>query len=380
MFQSILKKITPDKLLFLAALAVLAAAFIVTPKEPIRIMKTGLNLASASADFIPQDELEALINEFETNNQGITVTISDETPDIVIFNPLLAPALDGQNPITDKTLLAASINPLFYNILMLKSEGFDRPPKTRDDFLAVCRKMKASGKKNQFAYSFSKNIFTSILPWFYAAALQNDTESGVPDIDWTSRAAIETFAFFNLLYEEKLIDGASLDKDEGEVLDDFLNGKTTMMTGPSTLIKKIKKIKSGHIFNVTTIPSPAAYRGRPMFNLSVLYIGIVENPEKKAEAGLFAAFMKEKQREITGLLGAVPGNLSETLESSGGYDADPLLEKTGDLYEGSIVIDESTIFPQPHIFAEAFKAELKKMWSGTQTPSECATAVAAAAP
>jgi ABC-type glycerol-3-phosphate transport system substrate-binding protein len=376
MFQTIFKKLPPDKVLFAAALAAVVVAFIVVPKEAIRIKRTELSLALNAPDSIPRTEIEALISEFEAQNQGITVSIAAEEPDIVIFNPLFLPEPGGQRHIIDETLLSASINPLFYNVLLLQSIGFDRPPKTQDDFLAICRKMK--GAKNQFAYSFSENIFISILPWFYGAVPQNDNAEGLAAPDWTARASIGTFAFLKLLHEEQLIDGDSLDKSDEELLGDFLGGKTAMMTGPSTLIKKIEKSKPGLVFNVTTIPSPAGYRGRPLFNVSVLRIGIVETSEKKDEAALFTAFMKEKQNEIASLLGAIPGTLNETLERGDDHrNAGPVLGKTRDLYEGSIVIDESGIFQEPRLFESIFKEELKKMWAGNQTPAECAAAVQA---
>jgi ABC-type glycerol-3-phosphate transport system substrate-binding protein len=260
---------------------------------------------------------------------------------------------------------------------MLKDAGFDRPPKTQDEFLAICRKIKADGGKDQSAYSFSWNIFTSILPWFYESALKNDNSLSLPEIDWDSRASIEAFTFLNLLYKEKLVGGETLDKTDDELINDFLSGKTAMITGPSTFIKEIEKLKPGLLFNVTAIPPPANYRGRPVFNLSVFRIGIVENSEKKQEAALFSAFIKEKQNEITSSTGAIPGTLSDTLERGGANDALSLVfEKTRDLYEGSIVIDESKIFQEPRLFQEIFKEELQKMWAGEQTPAECAATIA----
>jgi multiple sugar transport system substrate-binding protein len=379
------KKWSIDKILVVAALAALVIAVLFIPKKEFKLGKTEIVLAIPPGGIINIEDFDVLAREFETENHSIDVHIAEnsensensgsfppENADIVIFDPLsLASPLEN-GLFEDEKPLVGGINALFYNISHLQELGFDRPPKTRDDFLSVCKKLKegeASGNGQRYPFSFSENIFHSVFPWFYQTGTGFANPEEPLNIDWTSRGSIETFVFFRTLSEEKIVDSASLDRSEDEIVEDFIAGKCAMMIASVFNIKKIEEANPELDFNITTIPAPSNYKGKAVFNLSVLDIAVAKNSGHKEEAAIFLRYIDKKRGGIAASMGMISGNLRENLKRN------PILEKAVDLYEASSIIDESKSLDNPKIVAERLKAELKKMLNGTQTPQQSAAGV-----
>ncbi|MDR2864039.1 MAG: extracellular solute-binding protein [Spirochaetaceae bacterium] len=377
MFHHKFKGFSYDKIIFVSALAVLLIALCLSPKEIFRITNTNLVLSLSFERLIEEDGFKEIIREFEGQNRTVSVKISNGNPDIMIFDPLFRETSCENQQIEDERTLVSGIIPLFYNISLLKRAGFDRPPKDREAFLSVCRKFKqdagAAYAKGKYPFSFSDNIFYSVLPWFYAAGLrENNGES----FNWTSRTAIETFSFLNTLNKEGLVDPASLENSQAIILDDFLAGKSAMMIRPVSDLKRIKKTKVPEDFNISTIPYPAEYKGKPVFNMSVLHIAVASDSIHKDQALLFVSFLEENRNKLAALTGIIPGSVSGTVSREQlSADKDPVLEKARILFEAADIIDDSKEFKEAENFERVFKDELKKMWRGAQSPSGCAAAI-----
>jgi hypothetical protein len=389
--KEIVKKMrTIDKVLIVLAIVSIIAALIVSPKEAVRTLTPKVDitisvpqnsaLASGLGDELISEALsKKLIREFEENNRGISVHIEEDKTeesgeaDIIIYKPLFETR--NRSGMTDETLLFAGIIPFFYNISRLEALGFDRPPKTRADFLEVCQKFKEKSNA-AYAYSFSENIFTSILPWFYQINIKTDIKTDMKDFDWASKASIETFTFLNTLVEQKFAASDSIYKKESEIFNDFANGSAIMMIAPSSLIKLTEKAAPELKYSVSSIPAPTSYSGRPIFNLNMYNVAINTNSTHKEDAALFSDFIISKRDELAKQAGIIPGNLSETLERSANrQDENIVIEKAMDLYEGGLLVNECETIADSAAFEYVMKQELEKMWKGLQTPSETAKKV-----
>jgi ABC-type glycerol-3-phosphate transport system substrate-binding protein len=360
-----------DKIVFVAALAALALAVLFAPKTELKFGKTDIAVAIPPGGVLKASDFTALIREFEAANSGLRVSVVERTgntdlpsgagADIVIFDPLSSGGVDGNGGgFEEEKLLVGGINPLFYNISILQELGFDRPPKNRDEFLAVCRKFKAgaAGGVGGYAFSFSQNVFHSVLPWFYQAGAAVSNDEDRLEIDPGSRPATETFAFLKTLLADGLADGASLERSEDALVEDFIAGKCAMMICPISQIKKIDAAMPGLNYSITTIPPPANFKGRSVFNLCVLDIAVATGSEHKEEAALFLGFIEGKRGEIAAATGMIAGNLSESGKRA------PIFEKAVDLYEASSIIDESKNLANPQAQAERVKDALLKAAEG----------------
>ncbi|MDR3324891.1 MAG: extracellular solute-binding protein [Spirochaetaceae bacterium] len=365
---SYIQKLSGDKMLVVAALAALVIAVLLAPQSEIKFGRTDIVIAIPPEGIIREADFGTLIREFEAENKGIRVSImenaddsSKKGADVIIFDPL---SPDGVDMFEDERLLVGGINPLFYNISILQELGFDRPPKTRDDFLAVCRKIKGEGGAGSpVPFSFSRNVFHSVLPWFYQAGIDGLGLDEPLRIDWDSRAAKDAFAFLRVLIDEKLVADGSLDRSEDALVDDFIVGRCAMMICPVSKIKKIDEANPSLRYGITTIPAPAGYKGRAVFNMSVLDVAMAKGSEHREEAVLFLEFIEGKRGDIAAATGMFSGNVGEMRNRA------PIFEKAADLYEASSLIDESKGLEAPLEQAERMRDALMMGSGGGEAPA-----------
>jgi ABC-type glycerol-3-phosphate transport system substrate-binding protein len=366
------------KVLFIAALLVLLLALLFLPRESFRIMKTTLTFSQDWPYFVKSGRLAALISEFQEANPHIRIELRNENADIIGYDMPSALGLEKENACTETREIAAFANVLYYNIDALEAQGFDRPPKTREDFANILKKtaeIEQKTSKNVKEILFSSHFFESITPWFWAAGIKTNPidASGSIEVNWDSRGAIDTFTFLKALYDEKNI-GLTPELSPKEIARAFSKGECVFFIGASSEIARIKEEAPNLRFSVTTIPAPASYTGKPVSNTLSWKAGVSNESGHKDAALLFVTFLESKRDEIAAALGAIPGNPAGILSNQ---PSDDISAKIRSIYEASDIVRDCAIYKDPQLVSTVLKTELKKMWGNQQTPRQTAEAVAA---
>jgi multiple sugar transport system substrate-binding protein len=260
------------------------------------------------------------------------------------------------------------INPLFYNIDLLKAAGFDRPPKNQTEFLSY---VQAITKPDRGIYGAvfalgeenSPGISRHILSWIWSAGIRNGEA-----FDFNSKQVVETLAFLNQLKPYLYPDCFNIDEEAR--LNIFIEGKAGMMIGSVSDVKKVRE-RMEQNFNITTIPGPALYVGKPVFALSSWYAGIAAESTRQEEAAEFIRFLLEHASELAAGAFAVPGNGDRNTEL---VNADPYYSKAYDMFDAAEMVRELYGTGRAKKLNAVIYEELKRMFAG-QSPEAAAAAI-----
>jgi multiple sugar transport system substrate-binding protein len=261
------------------------------------------------------------------------------------------------------------INPLFYNIELLTAAGFDRPPKNQTEFLSYVQSITkpdrgiygavlALGEKK--SYSISRHI----LSWIWSAGILRDGDA----FDFNSRQVVESLSFLNQLKPYLYPDLFGI--DEQARLEIFIEGKAGMMIGSVSDVKRLQK-QAKQNFNITTIPGPALYIGKPVFALSSWYIGISAESRNQEEADAFIGFLLEHASQLADGVFAVPGNGDRNTDL---VKTDPYYSKAYDMYDAGEMVREVYGTGRIRKLNAVIYEELKRMFEG-RSPEDTAAAI-----
>jgi multiple sugar transport system substrate-binding protein len=260
------------------------------------------------------------------------------------------------------------INPLFYNIDLLKAAGFDRPPKNQTEFLSYVQAITkpdhgiygavfALGEEN------SSGISRHILSWIWSAGIRNGEA-----FDFSSKQVVEALAFLKQLKPYLYPDCFNIDEEAR--LNIFIEGKAGMMIGSVSDVKKVRE-RMEQNFNITTIPGPALYVGKPVFALSSWYAGIAAESTQQEEAAEFIGFLLEHASELATGAFAVPGNGDRNTEL---VNTDPYYSKAYDMFDAAEMVRELYGTGRAKKLNAVIYGELKRMFEG-QSPEAAAVAI-----
>ncbi|MDR3343455.1 MAG: extracellular solute-binding protein [Treponema sp.] len=241
--------------------------------------------------------------------------------------------------------LVSFMAPLFYNIAVLKAAGFDRPPKSRTDFLHYARTITAQNP-NRFGMALSldaanpEDMYLDVYSWVWASGAVM-MKQGRPNI--TDRSIIETLEFLGTLWEEELLSPNSFSKTREQKLEEFCDGRIGMIIASVQDIDDIRERIGDTGFGITTIPVPDGYFGKPVFGLTSWYAGISRYSEHKEAAWAFIAFLAEQVSVLAVQTHGLPG-IGNVPEDSLGDT--PFYAKVYDMYEGGDTIQEFIGIPR----------------------------------
>ncbi|MDR1100565.1 MAG: extracellular solute-binding protein [Treponema sp.] len=400
-----------DRYLLRAALIVLGVCVIFGFIIKTLVKERSITLVFAQfLDNGPErDTIVSLVREFEERNPGIRIRLDNRKdgnaaePDRSSRTDLPADiiALDeGRINTFIRQGLLASLSPyvysgaefgqwviplvsfmdiLFYNIEALQTAGFDRPPKTRADFLACARAVGALEKGASGAEHFGaalalspvdpRSIRRDVFSWVWASGAVL-TREGKPD--FLGRPVIETLDFLGQLNREGLLSPESFDKTGALKTEEFAEGKIAMMIGSVEDIPFLRKQMGDSAFGITLIPVPANYAGKPVLGPSQWYAGISSACEYPDQAWAFLSFLAEKSPFLAAQVRAVPGSGSRP----GAYiREDEFYSKAWDMYEASDVIQEFSGFPGGDELEDIIREELLPLFEGTKNAAETAAAI-----
>jgi multiple sugar transport system substrate-binding protein len=261
----------------------------------------------------------------------------------------------------------------FYNINVLKSAGFDRPPKTRDEFLSYSRALKEkqiAGIGLALAAENHSGMFSDLYSWFWNSDISFITD-GEPQ--FSTRPVLETLRFLETASKENLISPDSFHKTEQEKIDDFCSGKTAMMITSLSNLSQIKN-KVKFEWGTSSIPTAASFIGNPLFVTESFSMGIYAQSEHKEEAWKFLAFLAgaAQNAELASSFNAIPANQNAQPLST---ETLPQEEKALELINAGKLLNEFDMQPGVFMAEKIIRTELQKMMSGAISPELCAEAI-----
>jgi multiple sugar transport system substrate-binding protein len=338
--------------------------------------QTDISISSQFGNLFGWDLADALIKDFEKQHPNLRITKANEGADILFFddgefgslrsgsklltlNPYIAvntqeeeASVEQDTPEQDTQWalpLMSFMDLLFYNIDILQAANFDRPPKTRAEFLTVAKAVANTGAGQDAVYSFamdlSQGVRHSVYPWIWASGgeINAPASNEKPEL---SRSTLDTIAFFGQIKREGLLSpvpesGSNLGpqpspKGEGSPLETFAEGKIAMITGSARDIAFLQRRNLN--FGITAIPGTT--QGKNRIGLSKIYAGISAGCALPDEAWAFLSFIAEKGPVLAEALAAIPGSLPAAFP--GDYIVkNPLYSKAWDIFEAAEIVEYS---------------------------------------
>lgn len=370
-------------------------------------------------DELKDDTLKRIVSEFEASNPGITIKLEhlsyqemedrlfEGIPGEISRSDILAldlqwlyeltqqgmlkpldpyiektktmeniiPGLSSDSPQGSETVWAlpmvSFMVPLFYNVEVLQSAGFDRPPKNRVDFLHYARTITNSntgrfGMALALSPGYPASLYVDVYSWIWAAGgvmLQD----GKPN--FISPPIFETLGFLDTLYREGLLSPDLFFKTREQKLEEFAQGKIGMMVASVQDIHTLQQQMGDTGFGITTIPSLDMGK-KPVFGLTSWYTGISQYSTHQDQAWAFITFLAERSSRLAIASHAVPGNWSGTRNLKGDVYA-----KAYDMYEGGDVMQEFIGIPQIHFLETIVREELYTMFTQGRDPAATAVSI-----
>jgi ABC-type glycerol-3-phosphate transport system substrate-binding protein len=365
-----------------------------------------LFLSPRFEDMFGKELTETLLNEFAEQNPDSRIKVmaftdekssSPREPDILIFddgdyNTLVAGGLLAKIPSyffneTDISSLTADqlaiplvsfMDMFFYNIEILTAVGFDRPPKTREEFLACARAV--SGIINSYPSTAVSSVLSlalkdspsrDIFSWIWAGGGDFWQEKNWPVLN--TRVITGDISFFGTLYRENILTPVIFNRTGEQRLEEFVAGRTAMIIASTRDIPYLRERMGEYKFGITTIPN-SGLSGRYNINLSGIYAGINLYCEHQEEARNFLVFLAGKSKLFCDIFKAVPGMVSDIVLADYIRD-DPFYSKARDIFESSVIVQGFSGIPGAVEYENAFMEELRAFFSNNRTPLETVNAI-----
>lgn len=366
--------------IILLAVLIVVIALVVLSRFTGKPGKSGHIDISVSPQFentFGRELADALIRDFEGQRPDLRITKAEEGADVLFFddsefgrlrsggapnggapngakllslNPYIVTntqngEADIEQNIPDQNAqwalpLMSFMDLLFYNIDILQAANFDRPPKTRAEFLAVARAVSHINTGQNGVYGFALALADpqmarrNIYPWIWAAG--GEIRASVNDTPALSRIAVDTIAFLGQLSREGLLSPGL--ETGAQRLEEFAQGKIAMIVSSARDIAVLQRGSRNISFGVTAIPGTA--QGKNRLGLSKIYAGISADSALPDEAWAFLSFITGKSQTLAEALTAIPGSIPTAFP--GEYIVkDPLYSKAWDIFEAAEIVDFS---------------------------------------
>jgi multiple sugar transport system substrate-binding protein len=398
--KSILFNIRTDLFLLLIIVVLICIPILINQfkKADEAAKRVSLYLSPHCEEVLGVGVTEILIKDFMEKNPDLLVRLyeSEIEPDIFIFdegvyNALVAegilsrlngyfvsedaPSGHAEEP---EAVLAVSLvsfmDLFFYNINILKENGYERPPKTRDELIAFSRTLSGNdiagitiSINSEDSYSLSRDIFS----WIWAAGGDFWAGEGGPVVN--TRPIISDLSFFGRLYSDKLLAPGIFELTEEKQLEEFAQGRVAMIIASSRAIPYLREKMGDAAFGISTIPVPAA-AGKYNICLSGIYAGVSANSENPEAAWRFIEFLTAHSQLFCEMFKAVPGVVSDAIP--GEYvKVDPFYLKAQDIYESSRIVKGFSGIPGGEEYENIIREELKVFFEAGRSSQETANII-----
>jgi len=371
------------------------------------ITQINLYLSPRFEELLGKETMEKLLLEFGEQNPDLRIrpanTAEGKSADIFIFDEgeyrtLVASdslkELDSYINVTPNRFntvkrqlaipLVSFMDLLFFNIDLLTAAGFDRPPKTKEEFLTYARAVSgahegilenAYGAALSLSFRDGQAIPRDIFSWIWASGGDFHPEKNAPVLNAAAMSA--DISFLGILYRERLLAPRIFDTTGEQRLEEFAQGKIAMMVASTRAIPYLREKMGDNTFGITAIPfsgNGSGSWGKYSIGLSNIYAGIYTKCEHPDEAWSFLEFLAGKSPFLCEVLKAVPGVVSDVIPGDYVKD-DPIYSKARDIYESSAIVNGFSGNPNSEKYENAFLEELQFLFRSNRSPQDTINAI-----
>ena len=360
---------------------------------------------------LPEGELRALMDTFESENPGITVellsgpyastkeqvvagaatgTMSDvvgldgawvsdfaKQGALADMSQLMTDAkyddsqLASQVQIEGSTYMIPVVNfvyPMFTNDDLLAEAGVDAPPSTRTEFTEAAEAVTALGDNTYgwivpLSLEAPNGIQNDVMSWAWASG-GTMLADGKPDL--TNPDVTSAVDYVKSLWDAGVVAPGSLTMKEQDKVEEFTNGRVGMMIDSLAHINLIRESNPDLNFSVSAVPAEDAFTGERGIPYASWGIGVSENSEHKEEAWKLVDFlMSEKTNsDLSSMANAFPGNTPSVPDF---VEDDETFAAAFEIYKSGYPANEFVGLPVAEQLMRLFDEQLQKTLTGDQS-------------
>lgn len=368
---------------------------------------------------LPDGSLQALIDQFEEENPGITVELLSgpyaSTREQVVAGAAAGTmsdvvGLDGawvndfatQGSIADLTAVMSEagyddseivsqvqvdgatymipvvnfVYPMFTNDDLLAEAGVDAPPSTRSEFADAAERITAlDGNTYGWALPLSleapNGVQNDVMSWVWASggSMLADGRPALTD----NGAVTSGIEFVQQLWDAGVVAPGAFTMKEQDKVEEFTNGRAGMMISSLAHVTTIREANTDLDFSVSAIPAEDGYAGERGIPYASWGIGIAENSEHKAEAWKLIEFLmsSEANAELSSVANAFPGNSTSVPDF---VEDDEIFGAAFEIYQAGYPANEFTGLPVAEQLMRSFGEELQRALDGQQNVQDALSA------
>ena len=360
---------------------------------------------------LPEGELRALMDTFESENPGITVellsgpyastkeqvvagaatgTMSDvvgldgawvsdfaKQGALADMSQLMTDAkyddsqLASQVQIEGSTYMIPVVNfvyPMFTNDDLLAQAGVDAPPSTRTEFTEAAEAVTALGDNTYgwivpLSLEAPNGIQNDVMSWAWASG-GTMLADGKPDL--TNPDVTSAVDYVKSLWDAGVVAPGSLTMKEQDKVEEFTNGRVGMMIDSLAHINLIRESNPDLNFSVSAVPAEDDFTGERGIPYASWGIGVSENSEHKEEAWKLVDFlMSEKTNsDLSSMANAFPGNTTSVPDF---VEDDETFAAAFEIYKSGYPANEFVGLPVAEQLMRLFDEQLQKTLTGDQS-------------
>ena len=365
---------------------------------------------------MPAGALRGIMDDFETKNPGIKVTLvsgpyattrdqivvgaaSGTLSDVVGLDGAWVNSLTKQGAIAsmdelmeaakyDKSQiadivkvdgksvmfpLASFVYPIFVNLDIAKAAGVDTMPSTRTEFADAAKKM-TDASKNQYGWVLPlslqspSGVQNDVMSWVWSsgASMMKD---GKPDLE--NEAVVGTLEYIEKLNKDGVISPGIFAKKEQDKVEEFVNGRVGMMVDTLAHVNLIRERNPKLNFGISALPAADGYTGKRGMPYASWGIGISEGSAHKDEAWKLVEFLMspEINGRLVSIANAFPGNVHAKPDF---VTSDPIFAEAFKIYQSGYPANEFVGLPVAEELMREMNVEVQKMFDGGQTAKDAA--------
>ena len=345
--------------------------------------KIELFLSPESLELFGREFTETMLLEFSREFPDLRITVlnnppeKDKEPDIFIFAQGQFNKLSSAGALFP---LVSFMDLLFYNIELLSIAGFDRPPKTRDEFLLYAKTVSrgnnaaqagASGMAIGLSPRDNLAVSRDIFSWIWASGNDFWSAEDTPVIN--TRFIIRDITFLGSLFRENALARESFEATGDQRLEEFARGEIAMMITSTHAIPALREKMGDSAFGVTTIPD-SGIGGKYNIGISSIYAGINNNTVFPEEAWIFLSFLIRQIPLLCAELKAVPGSADDLF--FGDYMInDPFYSKARDIFESANIVRGFSGIPGGEDYENIVREEMQIFFETGRTAQQTVYAI-----
>jgi multiple sugar transport system substrate-binding protein len=363
---------------------------------------------------LPDGAFRELMDEFESENPGITVELlsgpyastkeqlfagaaAGTMSDVVGLDGAWVSDFAKQGAIADLTALMAEsdyddselasqiqidgatymipvvnfVYPMFTNDDLLTQAGVAAPPTNRSEFAAAANAITGLGENTSgwilpLSLEAPNGIQNDVMSWVWASG-GSMLADGQPDV--TNPEVTGVVEYIKGLWDEGAIAPGAFTMKEQDKVEEFTNGRVGMMIDSLAHINLIRETNPDLKFSISALPAEDGFDGERGIPYASWGIGVADSSEHKAEAWKLVDFLmsEETNAKLSSIANAFPGNT----ESVPDFVAeDELFATAFEIYQNGYPANEFTGLPVAEQLMRLFDEQFQVLLDGGQSVDE----------